>query len=133
MAGISFFSDMMQSITDRGRRLLAAGTRTAPVAAETTIETLCNMLLSSRGEASGMALAAEILQRWTELDVAGQKDFMRMLHEQFGPDISKLDKAIERYRNDKSADAIIALHQAPEPRRQELIRRLNLAPKGTSR
>lgn len=133
MAGISFFSDMMQSITDRGRRLLAAGTRSAPVAAETTIETLCNMLLSSRGEASGMALAAEILQRWTELDAAGQKDFMRMLHEQFGPDIAKLDKAIERYRNDKGADAVIALHQAAEPRRQELIRRLNLAPKGTSR
>lgn len=132
MAGISFFSDMMQSITDRGRRLLA-GARSGPVQAETTIDTLCNMLLSSRGEASGMALAAEILQRWTELDAAGQKDFMRMLHEQFGPDIAKLDKAIERYRNDKSADAIIALHQAAEPRRQELVRRLNLAPKGTSR
>ena len=32
MSGISFFSDMVQSITDRGRRLLAAGARSEPVA-----------------------------------------------------------------------------------------------------
>jgi malonyl-CoA decarboxylase len=133
MAGISFFSDMVQSITDRGRRLLAAGARSEPVQAETNIETLCDMLLSSRGEASGMALAAEVLQRWAQLDAAGQQDFVRMLHEQFGPDIAKLDKAIERYRSDRSSDAVIELHQAAEPRRQELVRRLNLAPKGTAR
>ena len=133
MSGISFFSDMVQSITDRGRRLLAAGARSEPVQAETSIETLCDMLLSSRGEASGMALAAEILQRWTQLDATGQQDFVRMLHEQFGPDTAKLDKAIERYRTDKSSDAIIELHQAAEPRRQELVRRLNLAPKGTAK
>ncbi|RWK47255.1 MAG: MCD, Malonyl-CoA decarboxylase MCD, partial [Mesorhizobium sp.] len=105
MAGISFFSDMVQSITDRGRRLVAAGARSEPVQAETNIETLCDMLLSSRGEASGMALAAEVLQRWAQLDAAGQQDFVRMLHEQFGPDTAKLDKAIERYRSDRSSDA----------------------------
>ncbi|HEX8045222.1 malonyl-CoA decarboxylase N-terminal domain-containing protein, partial [Rhizobium sp.] len=133
MAGISFFSDMMQSITDRGRRLLAVGTRAEPVQAETTLETLCNMLLSSRGEASGMALAAEILQRWSELDPTGQRDFMLMLHDQFGPDVLKLDKAIDRYRSDRNSNALIDLHQAAEPRRQELVRRLNLAPKGTAK
>ncbi|MQB44810.1 malonyl-CoA decarboxylase [Rhizobium sp. ICMP 5592] len=133
MAGISFFSDMMQSITDRGRRLLAVGTRAEPVQAETTLETLCNMLLSSRGEASGMALAAEILQRWAELDSTGQRDFMLMLHDQFGPDVAKLDKAIDRYRSDRNSNTLIDLHQAAEPRRQELVRRLNLAPKGTAK
>ncbi|TJV07643.1 MAG: MCD, Malonyl-CoA decarboxylase MCD, partial [Mesorhizobium sp.] len=68
-----------------------------------------------------------------QLDAAGQQDFVRMLHKQFGPDIAKLDKAIERYRSDRSSDAVIELHQAAEPRRQELVRRLNLAPKGTAR
>ncbi|CAN7622095.1 malonyl-CoA decarboxylase [Pararhizobium sp. LjRoot238] len=133
MAGISFFSDMVQSITDRGRRLLATGARSEPVQAETNIETLCDMLLSSRGEASGMALAAEILHRWTHLDATGQQVFVRMLYEQFGPDHAKLDKAIERYRSDGGSDALIELHQAAEPRRQELVRRLNLAPGGTAK
>jgi len=135
MAGISFFNDMVQSITDRGRRLLAAGARneSEPVKTETSIEALCNMLLSSRGEASGMALAAEILQRWIQLDAAGQQGFVHMLHERFGPDGVRLERAIERYRQHRSSDAIIELHQAAEPRRQELVRRLNLAPKGTAK
>lgn len=135
MAGISFFSDMVQSITDRGRRFLAIGARSesTPIAADTTIETLCDMLLSSRGEASGMALAAEILQRWMQMDAVGRQGFVRILHEQFGPDIARLNKAIDRFRSDKASDAIIELHQAAEPRRQELVRRLNLAPKGTAK
>jgi malonyl-CoA decarboxylase len=130
MAGISFFSDMLQSITDRGRRLLAPN---QPVQAEATIKTLCDMLLSSRGEASGMALAAEILQRWSALDAIGQQDFMHMLYEQFGPDNARLDRAIENYRSKGGSDTVIELHQAAEPRRQELVRRLNLAPRGTAK
>lgn len=132
MAGISFFSDMVQSITDRGRRLLSAAMSSEPARDATTIEALCNMLLSTRGEASGMALAAEILERWSELDEAGQQGFVRMLYDRFGPDDARLEKAIERYLGDKNSDAVIELHQAAEPRRQELVRRLNLAPRGTA-
>lgn len=135
MAGISFFNDMVQSISDRGRRLLAASWRNGNELAhsQASMETLCSMLLSSRGEASGMALAAEILQRWATLDAKGQEAFVNMMYAQFGPDVVALDKAIERYRSEKTSDAVIALHQAAEPRRQELVRRLNLAPKGTAK
>jgi malonyl-CoA decarboxylase len=135
MAGTSFFSDMMQSISDRGRRLLTGTTRngTASVAVETPIDALCEMLLSSRGEASGMALAAEILERWAAMEPAEQTAFMRLLHEHFDANASGVEKAIERYRANRNADTAVALHQAAEPRRQELIRRLNLAPKGTAK
>ena len=135
MAGTSFFSDMMQSISDRGRRLLTVATRngTAPVAVETPVAALCDMLLSSRGEASGMALAAEILQRWAAMEPAEQTAFMRLLHERFDADATELERAVERYRANRNADTAMALHQAAEPRRQELIRRLNLAPKGTAK
>ncbi|WP_457580955.1 malonyl-CoA decarboxylase [Ensifer canadensis] len=135
MAGTSFFSDMMQSISDRGRRLLTVSSRSgaAPVAVETPVDALCEMLLSSRGEASGMALAAEILQRWAAMEAAEQTAFMRLLHERFDADATALEKAVERYRANRNADAAMALHQAAEPRRQELIRRLNLAPRGTAK
>ena len=44
-----------------------------------------------------------------------------------------MDAAIESYRSGAPAAAAVAeLHQAAEPRRQELIRRLNLAPGGTA-
>jgi malonyl-CoA decarboxylase len=133
MSEASFFIDMLQSITDRGRQLLFSGSRTPQVAAEADLQTLCEMLLSSRGEASGMALAAEILDRWGALGSEGAQAFLNMLHEKFGPDTAKLEQAIENYRTDKSSAAIIALHQAAEPRRQELLRRLNHAPNGTAR
>ncbi|EJC71669.1 Malonyl-CoA decarboxylase (MCD) [Rhizobium leguminosarum bv. trifolii WSM2012] len=133
MPEASFFTDMLQSITDRGRQLLFTGSRNTQVAAEVDLQTLCEMLLSSRGEASGMALAAEILDRWGALGSEGAQAFLNMLHEKFGPDTAKLERAIEQYRTDKSSAAIIALHQAAEPRRQELLRRLNHAPNGTAR
>ncbi|MBY5559067.1 malonyl-CoA decarboxylase [Rhizobium leguminosarum] len=133
MSEASFFTDMLQSITDRGRQLLFSGSRATQVAAKADLQTLCEMLLSSRGEASGMALAAEILDRWGALESEGAQAFLDMLHEKFGPDTAKLDQAIENYRTDKSSAAIISLHQAAEPRRQELLRRLNHAPNGTAK
>ncbi|MGO7368475.1 malonyl-CoA decarboxylase [Rhizobium ruizarguesonis] len=133
MSEASFFTDMLQSITDRGRQLLFSGARATQVAAKVDLQTLCEMLLSSRGEASGMALAAEILDRWGALDSEGAQKFLLMLHEKFGADTTKLDEAIENYRADKSSAAIITLHQAAEPRRQELLRRLNHAPNGTAK
>ncbi|ARM92346.1 malonyl-CoA decarboxylase protein 2 (plasmid) [Rhizobium sp. CIAT894] len=133
MSEASFFTDMLQSITDRGRQLLFSGSRATQAAAKVDLQTLCEMLLSSRGEASGMALAAEILDRWEALDSEGAQAFLHMLHEKFGPDTARLDQAIENYRADKSSATTIALHQAAEPRRQELLRRLNHAPNGTAK
>ncbi|RUY13256.1 MAG: MCD, Malonyl-CoA decarboxylase MCD [Mesorhizobium sp.] len=127
------FTDMLQSITERGRMLLFSGSRIRQAAAKADLETLCEMLLSSRGEASGMALAAEILDRWSALGSDGVQIFLHMLHEKFGPETTKLDMAIENYLTDKSSATIIALHQAAEPRRQELLRRLNHAPNGTAK
>ena len=59
----SFFGELLQTITERSRALLdRAGARRDAVAArsENLVE-LCEDLLSRRGEASGVALAREIL------------------------------------------------------------------------
>ncbi|PSH70744.1 MCD, Malonyl-CoA decarboxylase MCD [Phyllobacterium brassicacearum] len=133
MTGTSFFSDMVQTITERGRKLLSFAPRAERLPSGISgLERLCEMLLSSRGEASGMALAAEILQQWLRLSDEDQRKFMLLLFEKFGPDPDKLDAAIEAYRAARTSRAVLELHQAAEPRRQELIRRLNLAPSGIS-
>jgi malonyl-CoA decarboxylase len=133
MPGTSFFSDMLQNITDRGRKLLFADSRTPEDATKVDFETLCEMLMSTRGEASGMAIAAEILDRWSKLEADGVRQFLQMLYDRFGPDTAKLDQAIETYCAEKNSETITALHQAAEPRRQELLRRLNQAPNGTAK
>lgn len=131
MGSFSSFRDMIDAIAERGRRLLVAspGPRHRLEAENLVLQ--CEHLLSSRGEASGLALAQDILSAWKELDDDGQRAFMRDLLDRFGADAARIESAIETYRSDRSPENLTALHEAAEPKRQELIRRLNAAPHGT--
>jgi malonyl-CoA decarboxylase len=130
----TFLSDLLGSIADRGRAFLGRTGSAEEEPAQVDLAGLCEALLSGRGEASGMALATEILAHWRNLDSIDsnqRRTFLVMLAERFGPDRGKLDRAIETYRANPDARTILNLHKAAEPRRQEVIRRLNLAPCGT--
>jgi malonyl-CoA decarboxylase len=128
----AFFSDLLTSISERGRNLLSrAGSSDEKQDASDLIE-LCEALLSGRGEASGTAMAREVLDRYRHLDEAGRLAFFATLARNYGPDRERLAQAIESWRTQPNDDDASDLHFASEPRRQELIRRLNLAPGGTS-
>ena len=128
----AFFSDLLTSISERGRNLLRrAGSSDGKQDASGLIE-LCEALLSGRGEASGTAMAREVLDRYRHLDEAGRHAFFATLALNYGPDRERLARAIENWRAQPNDDDASDLHFASEPRRQELIRRLNLAPGGTS-
>jgi len=92
---------------------------------------LANALLSGRGEASGIALAHQILTTYAALAPDEKLKFLRVLADRFGYDPARLERAIVDYQSDPGARTAAALHRAAEPRRQELIRRLNSAPGGT--
>jgi malonyl-CoA decarboxylase len=132
MSSNAFFSDLLASISERGRTLLRrGGSSDAKQDASDLIE-LCEALLSGRGEASGTAMAREVLDRYRNLDTAGRLTFFEALARNYGPDREKLAQAIEAWRAQPSDDDASDLHFASEPRRQELFRRLNRAPGGTS-
>jgi malonyl-CoA decarboxylase len=128
----AFFSDLLASISERGRTLLR---RTGPSNGKqdsSGLLELCEALLSARGEASGTAMAREVLDRYRHLDGASRLAFFEALVRNYGPDREKLAQAIETWRAQPSDDDASDVHFASEPRRQELIRRLNRAPGGTS-
>ncbi len=128
----AFFSDLLASISERGRTLLRrAGSSDDKQDASDLIE-LCEALLSGRGEASGTAMAREVLDRYHHLDETGRLSFFGNLARHYGPDREKLAHAIENWRSQPNDADASDLHFASEPRRQELIRRLNRAPGGTS-
>src|SRR5882762_67833 len=132
MSSNAFFSDLLASISERGRTLLRrAGSSEAKQDASGLIE-LCGALLSGRGEASGTAMAREVLDRYRHLDDASRLSFFETLVRNYGPDRERLAQAIETWRAQPTDDDASDLHFASEPRRQELIRRLNRAPGGTS-
>ncbi len=123
----SFFADLLQSISDRGRQFTEL---VRPGAAEETSDfaALCEALLKGRGEASGLALAQDILAEWDKADGPQRLEHLLILARQFGPDLGKLDKAVEAWQRERTPENAIRLHEAAEPKRQELIRRLNMAP-----
>ncbi len=126
-----FFSDLLASVSERGRNLLRRGgwSNAAPLDAD-GVAALCEGLLSGRGEASGTVLARNVLDAYRQLDEAGRMAFFETLARAFGPDRDKVERAIELWRSGVGG-AGGNLHFASEPRRQELFRRLNRAPGGT--
>jgi malonyl-CoA decarboxylase len=130
----SFFGELLQSIADRGRSLLDR-TRDRRGTAERSsagLIDLCDELLSGRGEASGVALARDIFTRYGEMTRGPRIAFFEALAARFGPDHARLEAAVEAWRGNPSDTTAAELHAAAEPRRQELLRRLNLAPGGTA-
>src|SRR5689334_2069070 len=128
----SFFGELLQTISDRGRALLARDRRgEASTRSESLVE-LCEDLLSGRGEASGVALAGEILTGYGTLTIGPRIAFFEALAQRFGIDKARMDQAIDAWRASPSDAAAAEVHAASEPRRQELFRRLNLAPGGTA-
>src|SRR6185369_16163468 len=130
----SFFGELLQSISDRGRALIDRRRSRYDVVAQRseTLIDLCEQLLTGRGEASGVALAREILNSYEDMTVGPRIAFFEALATRFGVDRARLDAAVEAWRTKPSDAAAAELHVAAEPRRQELLRRLNLAPGGTA-
>jgi malonyl-CoA decarboxylase len=130
----SFFGELLQTISERGRALIdrARDRRGDAAARSASLVELCEELLSGRGEASGVALAREILTTYAELTVGPRIAFFEALATRFSVDRERIDAAVDAWAREGSDEAAAELHLAAEPRRQELFRRLNLAPGGTA-
>jgi malonyl-CoA decarboxylase len=126
----TFFSEMLQSIADRGRALIQ---RREPSRERSAgLLELCEALLSGRGEASGVALASDILGRYEDLTIGPRIAFFEALATTFGSDRARIADAIKAWQQAPSDETAAELHHVSEPRRLELFRRLNLAPGGTA-
>src|SRR5580692_3523294 len=123
---------MLQTIADRGRALISRERREPAHEQYTGLVELCEALLTGRGEASGVALAREILARYADLTIGPRIAFFETLAKTFGHDRGRVETAITAWRQSPSDETAFELHHASEPRRLELFRRLNLAPGGTA-
>lgn len=92
---------------------------------------LAEELVGSAGETSGLALAGEILSRIEDLDDAGKLDFFRHIASAMDIDPEAVRTTLDVYERSPSKDSYRAYAAAAEPRRQELIRRLNRVPGAT--
>jgi malonyl-CoA decarboxylase len=126
---VAFFSGLLQTVAHRGRALVGYR-RAAPVGVEPLLG-LAQTLLTGRGEASGIALAASILAGYGALAPAQRLEFLTGAAKRFGPDLVALRDAAQAFLAKPDEGEAARLMKKAEPRRQELLRRLNHAPGGT--
>jgi len=125
-----YFHDLLTTIGDRGRHLLSPGG--ARILDASGLAGLCRQLLSTRGEASGIAIAHQVHAGFKGLADEQKLEFFRTLAREFGADPAKVLEAARAFAEDQSPGAQARLARAVEPPRHELFRRLNLAPGGTA-
>jgi malonyl-CoA decarboxylase len=124
----SMLDQLWTSIADAGRDLVRnrlGGRR------RTTIQALCRDLLSTRGEASGAALARELVEAYRTMTDAERLGFFTMLAQDYAADPARIEAAIEAWRQDPGPSTVQALRRVCETPRHELFRRMNAAPGAT--
>jgi malonyl-CoA decarboxylase len=126
----SAITDLIQSVTDRGRMLIGYP---RPAGADRhVVLRLADTLMSGRGEASGVALARELLAAYDALPRDERRHVLVDFARRYAADRDAIRDAAEAFLAEPSPPRAAALRNATEPPAQELIRRLNLAPGGTA-
>ena len=122
----NLISDLISRITEAGQSLTGFEFGTS-----VDFTTLCEHLISEKGEAVGIAIAREILSRYKAFDKKAKLDFFTTLLHDFSSDKQALDKAFLEWQKNGVASAR-AIHLASEPKSIEFISRLNRVKGATS-
>ncbi len=100
---------------------------------ERDFRALCGMMMDSDGDYSSLVIAERILDTYARLDHDARLDFYAFLNADFDLDPALVAETARHYAEEPSSATLRALIRAAEPRRQELLRRLNLSAGGTRR
>ena len=125
----AFLAELIDAMTERGRALMGLRAAAGPVTAP-DISQLGELLLSRRGEASGVALSRSLVEAYTIASPQERVAFLKVLAERFRPDPKAVEAAFLAWKAGEPG-AVEALHGVSEPRRQELFRRINMSSGGT--
>ncbi|MEP2889805.1 malonyl-CoA decarboxylase domain-containing protein [Tateyamaria sp.] len=113
-----FLGDILSTLFDRSE--------TIPRTDDTRdIFDLCRALLSNEGNVSGLSLAETALKRYRTLSDDDKIAFFLFLNDELDIDAPALSVLAAAYAEDPSPLAFEALSATAEPKRQELLRRLN--------
>jgi len=120
-----FLQRLLGSASPRPGALSHAAVRSAR-----RVASICHELQSQRGEGSGAFIAREALTAYQSLDEPALEVFFAILVKEFSLDPEAVGRSADAYRKDPSFGNLVRLQRAVESPRQELFRRLNMAPGG---
>ena len=125
---MSFLGELISNVFDRRYQKRLSD----EVDGRATIE-LCDDLLSSFGEVSGVTLAWKILERYAQMSDQEKTEFFEFLAHELGIEHDKVSETLQAYKENPSKNTYQAFISAAEPRRQELAKRLNQVPGATGK
>ncbi len=127
---VSFLQELMNTVAEQSRALLPKALFGA--GEEDNIEALARALMSGRGEASGVAIARQLLNRLRTATTDERGQFFSYLADELHADPLAVSAAARAYLTDPGDVTLMGLRNATESPRREFFRRLNLAPGGTA-
>jgi len=95
------------------------------------IDDLLDRLMGNTGEVSAIVAARELLDVYKGLGDEGKKEFFFNIEQNFNAAPASVKLAFDTYDADPSSTNLNRLYHAAEPRRVELLRRLNQTPGAT--
>ena len=119
------------AVTSFLRRLLGAKQQKVDRTTQ-DLGALCEALLAEPAEFAGTTLARQALAAYKALDERCRHEFFDVLARAYSPPVEVVGAAADAYRLEPSSENFIRLQEAVDPPRQELFRRLNMAPGGTA-
>ena len=125
---MSYFGGLFSTVFER-RFANAVSTR----AEGRTITDLSLDLLGAMGEVSGSTLTQMILGQYAGSDDADKRAFFEFMMHDLEIDPVDVVESLKRYKEAPSKQSYRDYARASEPKRQELLRRLNQVPGGTQR
>jgi malonyl-CoA decarboxylase len=112
--------------------IAAAGMRNTPERQADSLAGVLRTLISARGEATGAALARRAVGLYRALQAPARLHFFAALARDFSPDRGAVLAAATAYHAEPTPANLAALQRVAEPARQEVFRRMNMAPDGTA-
>ena len=129
---VTGLAGLLGSVISAGKGILSRRRQAAAEAPSGDLLAKCQELLHHRGEASGLALACEVISDYQALDAANRNLFFEALGDAFDADPQRIIAAANAYKTNRSNEQLTALGKAIEAPRVKLFRRMNMAPDATS-
>ncbi len=121
-----FLKKIVNAIADAGKELLGKN-----FSDKKSLIELCDDIISFKGVASGIAIARQIALKYKNLTNDEKLNFFLQINERYKANLEQVQIFADDFLKDPTENSLNKLNSVSEGMRQELIRRLNMAPNGT--
>ena len=132
MSTASFLNEMLNNLLKK-KTLFRSFNNSVDANDNFSLKALLQKVLKARGEASSNIVSEQLFDKIENLDDKGLLGFFRNISKKFDIDGSKLLEEAKKFNQNNSAQNLEAVLESSQPKRIEILSKLNSSNKGTIR